>query len=67
VNTIGFFGGIGKRLLQAAAQRVAGIEEATTQKQLPSGIEPGKLDAALARLRAEHPSDDAPQGPDMSD
>jgi hypothetical protein len=67
VTTIGFIGGLGKRLLQAAAQRVAAINEGSAQKQLPPGIQPDKLDAALARLRAERPPADAPQGFDMSD
>lgn len=70
----GFLGGLGKRLLQAAAQRVAAAVEEAERKQLPSKtapaptvpnpiqtdtIEPVRLDAALARLRADRPADNA--------
>jgi hypothetical protein len=63
VSGIGFLGGLGKRLLQAAAQRVVAageaIESRVETKQLPPGIAPDRLDAALQRLRSEHP----PAGP----
>ncbi len=60
MSGIGFLGWLGKRLLQAAAQRVAAageeVESRVEPKQLPPGIAPDRLDAALERLRAERPA-----------